>query len=155
MGQWHKTSTNEVKATKKLKLNDSLFGFTDTQTMVSYQGKKKKNVVLLSSMHLQPSSFWQKETTNGLRLLRNQRGVDTMDQMCLNYTTRVRQRDGSCLTKAQWRPVSASKLKFPDVYLLSIIHIGRSFMRSVAKVLMRFQILRQISPSPFLIPLKF
>ncbi|GFO05287.1 PiggyBac transposable element-derived protein 4 [Plakobranchus ocellatus] len=45
---------NEFLAKKKLKLNDSLFGFSDNKCILSYQGHKNKNVILLSTMHTQP-----------------------------------------------------------------------------------------------------
>ncbi|GFO14886.1 PiggyBac transposable element-derived protein 4 [Plakobranchus ocellatus] len=45
---------NELQAKKKLKLNDSLFGFSDNKCILSYQGHKNKNVILLSIMHIQP-----------------------------------------------------------------------------------------------------
>ncbi|GFN82179.1 PiggyBac transposable element-derived protein 4 [Plakobranchus ocellatus] len=45
---------NEFLAKKKLKLNDSLFGFSDNKCILSYQWHKNKNVILLSTMHTQP-----------------------------------------------------------------------------------------------------
>ncbi|GFO04489.1 PiggyBac transposable element-derived protein 4 [Plakobranchus ocellatus] len=36
---------NEFLAKKKLKLNDSLFGFSDNKCILSYQGHKNKNVI--------------------------------------------------------------------------------------------------------------
>ena len=42
------------KAKKSLKLNESLFGFTKTAALVTYQGHKHKNVCLLSTQHDKP-----------------------------------------------------------------------------------------------------
>ena len=41
----------KFKGKKNLQQYQSLFGFTEKQTLVSYQGSKKQNVILLSTMH--------------------------------------------------------------------------------------------------------
>ena len=78
------------KAKKSLKLNESLFGFTRTTALVTYQGHKHKNVCLLSTQHNKPVTAEGERKKPDIVLDYNMTkgGVDTMDQMCLNYTSK-------------------------------------------------------------------
>ena len=136
------------KAKKKLGLNDSLFGFTDTQTIVSYQGHKNKNFIMLSSMHHQPViSTEQKQKPQEYNATKW--GVDTMDQMCLNYSTKRQTKRWPMVLFFNMLVDTSTvvagvifKVKFPNDPL-SNIRRRAEFMRSVAKDLMRFQMMRR------------
>ena len=80
----------KFKGKKNLQQYQSLFGFTEKQTLVSYQGSKKQNVILLSTMHSNAvvGEGEQKKPEIVLDYNSTKGGVDTMDQMCLNYTAK-------------------------------------------------------------------
>ena len=68
----------------------SIFAFQKSASIVSYCPKKGKNVILLSSMHFQ-SEIDNSEKKKPLKILdynSTKSGVDTMDQMVMNYTTK-------------------------------------------------------------------
>ncbi|UYV74554.1 hypothetical protein LAZ67_12000134 [Cordylochernes scorpioides] len=71
----------------------SIFGFSGTKTLVSYVPKKRKSVILISSMHHdnkcdettgKPDIIMDYNLTKG--------GVDTIDQMVSNFSTSRRSR---------------------------------------------------------------
>ncbi|KAK3773718.1 hypothetical protein RRG08_001447 [Elysia crispata] len=95
-----------------------MFGFSPSQCILSYHGHKTKNVILLSTMHLQPGILQGDKRKPQVVMDYNltKGGVDTKDQMCLNFTT---------------------KRQHPQKGRL------HQFMRSVAKDLMRFQMQRR------------
>ncbi|XP_059169788.1 piggyBac transposable element-derived protein 4-like [Physella acuta] len=76
---------------KHLPLNDSAFLFRPETTLVSYQSKKQKNVLLLSTMHNNPDI----DSTNALKkpeivlyYNKTKGGVDAMDQMAKAFTVK-------------------------------------------------------------------
>ena len=80
----------EFKGKKNLALNESLFGFSEKAAIVSYQGSKKKNVVVLSSMHdtidIPKDDNPKTKPQMVLTYNKTKGGVDTMDQMAMNRT---------------------------------------------------------------------
>lgn len=85
---------NELVATKKREKFSSIFAFQDQETLVSYCPKKGKVVLLLSTMHFQPevSEATDKKPLMILDYNATKAGVDTMDQMVRNYTTKRKTR---------------------------------------------------------------
>lgn len=70
-------------------VGSSIFGFQDCCTLVSYMTKKNKCVILLSTMHDDDDIC--PETGKPQIILdynRTKGGVDTVDQMCANYSTK-------------------------------------------------------------------
>ncbi|UYV83718.1 hypothetical protein LAZ67_23002315, partial [Cordylochernes scorpioides] len=71
----------------------SIFGFSGTKTLVSYVPKKRKSVILISSMHHNNKSD---ETTGKPDIIMDYNltkgGVDTIDQMVSNFSTSRRSR---------------------------------------------------------------
>lgn len=77
----------EFKASKKRAIGETIFGFTQEYTLSSYVPKKNKVVLLFSSLHHddainietgKPESIMYYNSTKS--------GVDTLDQLCANYT---------------------------------------------------------------------
>lgn len=75
------------------KENEALYGYTENITLLSYVPKKSKAVILVSSMHHGPGTD---ETINKPEIIaeynRTKGGVDTVDQMCSNYSAQRRSR---------------------------------------------------------------
>lgn len=69
----------------------SLFGFQNTTTIVSYVPKKKKNVILISTMHqdgvIDASTGDMKKPEIITLYNLTKAGVDTVDEMCGTYST--------------------------------------------------------------------
>ena len=81
----------EFQQKKHLPLNDSAFLFRPETTLVSYQSKKQKNVLLLSTMHNQPdidSMSALKKPEIVLYYNKTKGGVDAMDQMAKAFTVK-------------------------------------------------------------------
>ena len=143
----------EFKKKKHLKLNESLFAFSEKTAMVSYQSKKAKNVIVLSSMHTRsmdiPEDAGEKKKPQVvLDYNATKGGVDTMDQMCLNYTTKRQTKRWPMVlffNILDTSGIAAHVLfsqKHPDDQM-STTHGRSQFLRAVAKDMMRFQILRR------------
>ena len=140
----------DFKAKKKLPLLESIFGFTETQALVSYQGKKEKNVILLSTMHSEPvvEEGGRRKPQMVLDYNATKGGVDTMDQMCMNYTTKRQTKRWPMILFYNMLDTSilaASiifKVKEPNDPLVNV-NKRADFIRSVAKDLMKTQMMRR------------
>ncbi|KAE8279658.1 hypothetical protein D5F01_LYC21787 [Larimichthys crocea] len=66
----------------------SKFAFTDTTTVVSYCPKKRRNVILMSTLHKDAavSSGSDKKPTIILDYNKNKEGVDNLDKLTATYT---------------------------------------------------------------------
>lgn len=85
----------ELVATRKREKFSSIFTFQDQETLVSYCPKKGKVVLLLSTMHFQPEVNEETDDKKPVMILdynSTKGGVDTMDQMVRNYTTKRKTR---------------------------------------------------------------
>ena len=80
----------EFQAKKSLALYDSKFVFRKESTLVSYQSKRQKNVILLSTMHNDPETAdsEMKKPEIVLKYNETKGGVDTMDFMAHSFTTK-------------------------------------------------------------------
>lgn len=71
----------------------SIFGFTSNDTIVSYVPKKRKAVILTSSMHNQKSIDASTKKPEIILFYNSTKsGVDSLDQKCANYSTSRRTR---------------------------------------------------------------
>ena len=81
----------EFKQKKALGLYETNFLFRQSTVLVSYQSKKEKNVILLSSMHNDASVDETKEKKKPdivLKYNATKGGVDALDQMAHSFTTK-------------------------------------------------------------------
>ena len=82
----------EFITTKNREPKSSIFGFQDETTIVSYIPKKNRNVLLISTLHVENNSI---NTSNGteqkpqiISFYNNTKvGVDTVDELCGTYST--------------------------------------------------------------------
>jgi len=83
----------EFLPSKDREIGTAIFGFTSDMTIVSHVPKKRKSVILLSSMH--SDSMVDQETSKPDMILfynETKGGVDALDQKCANYSTSRRTR---------------------------------------------------------------
>lgn len=77
-------------------VQSSLFAFSPPITLVSYVPKKNKNVLLLSTMHTDKNLMLSKSNVEKPEIIlyynHTKAGVDTIDQMCRHYSTKVASR---------------------------------------------------------------
>jgi len=70
--------------------NSTLLGFGKQMTIASYIPKKNKNVIMLSTMHLDGSISEQPEHNSKPEIIlfynNSKTGVDTIDEMCSTYS---------------------------------------------------------------------
>ena len=81
----------EFATGKNREVGSSLFGFSDRQTLVSYASKKKKSVILFSTMH--DDNKVDEATGKPEMILEynaTKAAVDRVDQLCHNYSVQKR-----------------------------------------------------------------
>ena len=93
VGTMRKSKTDilmSVMPDRKREEKSSIFGFTDSATIVSFVPKKGKSVVLLSTMHSDNKVCDDDGKKPDIVLFYNSTkgGVDTLDQMCAQYSTK-------------------------------------------------------------------
>ena len=81
----------EIRASDKLTTHDSIFYCTDTINLVKYQAKPTKTVVMLSTPHKGAvcQSDGKKKTESVLYYNKNKCGVDMLDSMCKQLSTKA------------------------------------------------------------------
>lgn len=124
-----------------------MYGFTEKITLLSYVPKKSKAVLLVSSMHFGPETD---SDTGKPEIIaeynRTKGGVDTLDQMCSNYSTQRRCRRWPLTIFFTIVNVSAGV----NSYVLykaykDTPNISRiDFMKTLAKSLVTPQLLRRL-----------
>lgn len=77
-------------STKNRAENSTLFGFAKKMTIASYIPKKNKNVIMLSTMHLDGTISELPEDNSKPEIIlfynKTKTGVDTVDEMCATYS---------------------------------------------------------------------
>lgn len=81
----------QLLQTKQRAPRSSLFAFTKTHTLVSYIAKRRRNVLLLSTKHREPSvsNEEQRKPTMILDYNRCKGGVDNLDKVCALNDTHI------------------------------------------------------------------
>src|SRR5215469_15705523 len=83
----------EFLPNKKKEVNSSIFGFQKQVTLVSFTPKKNKSVLLLSTMHNDASVDTETKKPEIIHFYNSIKGgVDTVDQLCGNYSVSRRTR---------------------------------------------------------------
>ena len=83
----------EFLPNKQKPISSSMFGFQKHATLVSFTPKKKKSVVLLSTMHRDAAVDAETKKPEIIHFYNStKRGVDTVDQLCGNYSVSRRTR---------------------------------------------------------------
>jgi len=83
----------EFLPNKNKEVNSSMFGFQKQVTLVSFTPKKNKSVVLLSTMHHDASVDTETKKPEIVHFYNSTKGgVDTVDQLCGNYSVSRRTR---------------------------------------------------------------
>ena len=87
MMQKRREISQEFKPARQRDENSSNFGFTKDLTLVSYVPKKKKSVVLISSLHHDSAICSDSGKPEIIEFYYKTKGaVDMLDQMCARYT---------------------------------------------------------------------
>ena len=118
--------------------------------LVSYQSHKPKNVILLSSMHDDPTTLGGEKNKPAVVIDYNKTkgGVDTMDKMCLSFTTKRKTKRWPLVLFMNILDVSTVAarvvygIKFPQDRLSKKDFRG-DFIREVAKGLMMNNLVRR------------
>jgi len=83
----------EFLPNKKKEVSSSMFGFQKQVTLVSFTPKKNKSVLLLSTMHNDASVDTETKKPEIIHFYNSTKGgVDTVDQLCGNYSVSRRTR---------------------------------------------------------------
>lgn len=78
---------------REREVGSSVYGFTNKMTLLSHVPKKGKAVLLISSMHHSKENDSSSNTPEIISFYNNTKGgVDTVDQMCANYSSSRRTR---------------------------------------------------------------
>lgn len=74
---------------KERPVHSSMFGYSETATLISYVPKKRKNVLLLSSLHFDDAIDQDTGDQHKPEIItyynKTKSGVDTLDQLCATY----------------------------------------------------------------------
>ena len=131
-------------------LYQSLFAFQENMLILSYQGHKPKNVILMTSMHDDTATANdEKKKPHAIKFCNSTKGgVDTMDKLCLTYTTKHKTKRWPLVMFHNILDVSTVvarvvyQIKFQGDKLSKPDSRG-DFVREVAKGLMKNQMIRR------------
>ena len=145
---------------KHLKLHHSLFGFQKNKMLMSYQGKKKQNVILMSSMHDDEKVVGEEKKPTAIGFYNKTKGaVDTMDKLCLTFTCKRKTKRWPVVLMMNILDVSTVaalviyRIKFPRDKLSGADYRG-DFILEVAKALMMPEMIRRSEIPTLKRPLK-
>lgn len=145
----------ELLPNKNRPINSSMFAFSKEATLVSFCPKKNKAVILLSTMHSNDSVDCETQKPEIILFYNSTKGgVDTVDQMCANYTVQKRTRRWPLVIFYQLMNIAGLNSNI----IFNAIHPDgqnrRIYLKNLAMSLMKPHLIMRASVRNLSLPLK-